>query len=354
MNFGSDNQSGASPKVLQALVDANQGFTHGYGEDQYTQAAVNELKDVFDCDLEAFFVPTGTAANCLALSCLVQPWQTILCHPQAHIIQDENTAPELLTGGARLKAIPTSSPKISHSDFVHFLENQAKDAPHNSIAGALSLTQSTEYGQVYQPEEIATLTRIAHEHDIQVHMDGARFTNALAHLQCHPKEISWQAGVDVLCLGATKNGALTAETVIFFDKDKAATFEQRRKRAGHLISKGRLFGAQISSWLSDNHWIELATHANAMAQALSTRLTNNPRCRLIFPVEANEVFVILSNKKIQELREQGAEFYEWPSSELAPADQPNNAETLIRLVTSFQTTAQEVDQFCSILESNQT
>ncbi|GAA3939754.1 threonine aldolase family protein [Litoribacillus peritrichatus] len=349
MNFGSDNQTGASPQVLEAIMKANDGFLHGYGDEDYTRQTVEQLKRLFDCDLEAYFIPTGTAANCLALSSLVNPWQTILCHPEAHIIQDENTAPELLTGGARLKAIATEQPKIHLEDLKKVLSYQAKEAPHNSLAGAMSLTQCTELGQAYQPEEVKQLCLLAHQHGLSVHMDGARFSNAVAHLGCHPKEISWQAGVDVLCLGATKNGALAAEAVIFFNKELAVDFEQRRKRAGHLLSKGRLFSAQFQGWLENDHWLELATHANRMAEMMAKGLSEKPGCRIIFPVEANELFVTLPKSTTERLQQHGAEFYEWPTSGLAEHLQPSEGEQMIRLVTSFITKEHEVKQFCDLI-----
>ena len=216
MQFGSDNQTGASTQVMEMLIRANDGFTHGYGDDQWTDRAVEALKDIFECDLEAFFVPTGTAANSLALSCLVQSWDTILCHDQAHILIDESTAPEFFTGGARLIGISRGEGKLSVEHLRHYFSVAGNDFPHNSSARALSITQASENGLLYTPEEVAALTDVAHDYGLRVHMDGARFSNAVAGLGCTPAEITWQAGVDVLCLGATKNGALAAEAVIFF------------------------------------------------------------------------------------------------------------------------------------------
>jgi threonine aldolase len=347
MYFRSDNQTGASDRVMETLAMANRGTTPGYGDDEWSTRAVDMLKETFGCDLEAFFVLTGTAANSLALSCLVDPWHSILCHAKAHILRDESTAPEFYTGGARLVPISGGDGKLEVRHLEHYFRITEVHAPHNSLAKALSITQAAENGLVYSAGEVASLCEAAHGRGLSVHMDGARFANAVAALGCMPADISWKAGVDVLCLGATKNGGLAAEAVIFFRKGSAEEFSHRRKRGGHLLSKGRLFGAQFLGWLQDGHWLELAGHANGQAARLFSALTSIPGIRLAWPVQANELFVILPVRLAERLLSAGAEFYGWDRGSL-PADTTLAAdETLIRLVTSFATSDENVDRFCA-------
>jgi threonine aldolase len=351
MHFRSDNQTGASDRVLDALARANRGDTAGYGGDQWTAKAIEYLKETFEHDLEAFFVVTGTAANSLALSCLVQPWQAVLSHAQAHVINDESTAPEFFSGGARLVPIARGAGKMT-ADHVHeHFRGAGCHPPHNAQAAALSVTQATELGLVYEPEELQSLCEAAHAHGLAVHMDGARFANAVAALGCAPADISWRAGVDTLCLGATKNGALAAEAVLFFMKGLAEQFVHRRKRSGHLLSKGRLFGAQFAGWLQDGHWLELAAHANEQAARLAVELAAIPGVRLAWPVQANELFVIVPSVLAERLREAGAEFYDWDRAALPAGTALGEHETLIRMVTSFATRNRDVERFCGLAKS---
>ena len=280
MFFGSDNQTGASLPVLEMIKNANTGCTHGYGDDKWTEKAVDKLKNVLEYDLEAYFVATGTASNALALSCLAQPWEAILCHQYAHILVDESTAPEYFTGGARLIPVSQGADKLTAQHLEDYFRKAGKELPHNPLAKALSITQASEAGLVYKPHEIKALTDVAKDEGLWVHMDGARFANALASLRCTSAELSWKSGVDVLCLGATKCGALCAEAVIFFNKELAKTFIHRRKRSGHLISKGRMFGAQFIGWLQNDHWLELAEHANYQAAQLAEAISSLTICRL--------------------------------------------------------------------------
>ena len=349
MYFGSDNQTGASKQVLATLQQANEGFSDAYGADEWTQQAIAMLQQCFNCDADIFLVSTGTAANALALSCLVQPWDSILCHGQAHIINDELTAPELFTGGARLIGLAAKQAKLPAAAVADFLAQTPLHAPHKSVARALSLTQASEAGQVYQLEEIRALTDIAHQHGLHVHMDGARFANAIAAVDCSPAAMTWQAGIDVLSLGATKNGALAAEAVIFFNKALAKDFVARRKRAGHLISKGRLLGAQMVGWLKNNHWLTLAAHANQMAAKIDQALAAHPDYQVIWPVPANELFVLMSKQNIARLRAEGAVFYEWPAAFLPAELAADKEHDVVRLVTSFQTEPQDVERFIAAL-----
>jgi len=349
MYFGSDNQTGASSQVLEMLTQANSGYTHGYGDDQWTDKAIEALKTLFECDLEAYFVATGTAANSLALSCMVQPWEAILCHNNAHIILDESTAPELFTGGARMRSISQGEGKISPKHLQDYFQTIGTDYPHNVRATALSITQASESGLVYTPEQVSALSSIAKDNGLSVHMDGARFANAVASLQCSPAELSWKAGVDVLCLGATKCGALSAEVVIFFNKDLAQTFSHRRKRAGHLLSKGRLFGAQMVGWLQDDHWLELAQHANTQAAKLAEAIAAIDGLTLAWPVESNELFVIMPKGLADHLQAAGAEFYDWYIDTLPPNITIAEGEMFARLVTSFVTQDIQREDFCDLI-----
>lgn len=349
MFFGSDNQTGASLQVLEMVNVANSGYAHGYGDDEWSRRATDALKDVFESDLKAYFVTTGTASNSLALSCMVKPWESILCHKQAHIIVDESTGPEHFTGGARLIPISKGEDKITAPILEEYFRKAGTNFPHNSKAGALSITQASESGLVYTPDEIRALSAVAKNSGLNIHMDGARFANALAAVECTPAELSWRAGVDVLSLGATKCGAICAEAVLFFNRELAEPFIYNRKRTGHLISKGRFIGAQFAGWLKDHHWIDLARHANSKAARLSEALSPFKAVRLVWPVQANELFVIIPTALAEFLKKSGAQFYQWPSDALPPDIELNGDEVTIRLVTSFVTDDSHIEEFCSLI-----
>ncbi len=350
MKFGSDNQTGASPQVMEMLIKANSGFTHGYGDDEWTAMAVEALQELFECDLEAFFVPTGTAANTLALSCLVQPWEIVLCHAHSHIISDESTAPEFFTGGARLIGLAHGEGKITVEHLESYFQDEAPHIPHNPLARVLSLTQSTELGLLYTREELQELSRLARRQSLYIHMDGARFANAVAATGSSPAELTWKVGVDVLCLGATKGGCLAAEAVIFFSPEMADQFIHRRKRSGHLLSKGRYFGAQFSGWLEDNHWLDLARQANRQAEQLADAITSLKGVQIVWPRQTNELFVVMPEKMADYLREAGADFYDWPKEALPRDVQLQNGESFVRLVTSFATEDEQINQFCETIK----
>jgi len=355
MIFGSDNMAAVSPKVMAALAEANTGTARSYGADPWTAAAERLLAETFEHDLAAFFVASGTAANCLALSAITQPWSAILCHRQAHILLDESSALEFFTGGARLIPVSGADGKITPAALRRTLERLPSDPPHNVRAAAISISQVSESGLVYRPEEIAALAQVAKafhprddSHPIRLHMDGARFANAVASLRCAPADVTWKAGVDVLCLGATKNGALAAEAVIFFDGTLAADFASRRKRGGHLLSKGRLLGAQFLGWLKDGHWLDLSRAANATGAQLAAGLAKIPGVRVAWPVEANEVFAILTRSLAMHLRAAGADFHEWYADGLPAGESLGEQEVYVRLVTSFATRTEDVEQFLEV------
>lgn len=348
VTFGSDNMAGASSKVLEALIEANSGTARSYGADPWTRDAEQLLGDVFEHELAAFFVTSGTAANSLALSALAQPWNAVLCHPHAHIIEDECSAPEFFTGGARLIPIAGADGKITPAALIRTLERLPADAPHNVAPVAVSLSQATECGLVYRPDEIALLAETARSRRLTVHMDGARFANAVARLGCSPAELTWKAGVDVLCLGASKNGALAAEAVIFFDPGRSLDFAARRKRGGHLVAKGRFLGAQFLGWLRDGHWLDLARCANDAAQLLSTGLSATAGVRVVWPTDANEVFAILPRELDARLRAAGYSYYGWNRESLPRGESAAPNEVFARLVTSFATTSRDVSEFLEL------
>ena len=345
MPFGSDNQTGCSPQVLQALIEANVGHSHGYGQDDWTARAVAALRDVFETDLEAYFVATGTAANGLALASLVQPWQQVLCHAQSHIATDESTAPEGFTGGARVQAIACDDPKLTAQALRTHLARAGRDSPHNPQPGAVSIAQATESGLVYSPDEVAALAECARANTMALHMDGARFANAVAAQGCSPAQLSWRAGVDILTLGASKNGCWAAEAILVFRKERVAGLEHRRKRSGHLLAKGRLLGAQMLGWLRDGHWLELARHANRQAAQLARRLDEVPGVSLVWPVQANELFLLMPRALALRLQAGGAEFYEWYASALPAGLNLRADQMFVRLVCSFATTDEQIEAF---------
>lgn len=348
VQFGSDNHPGASPQVMEMIVASNLGHTHGYGDDEWTRRAKAALTEVFECDLEVILVTTGTAANSLALACMVQPWQSILCHSQAHLLLDESTAPEFFTGGARLVGISGRDGKIERHHLARALTSIGSDAPHHSQPAALSLAQVSELGLVYSPEEVGSVTELAHHHRLTVHMDGARFANAVASIGCSPAELSWKAGVDVLSLGATKSGCLAAEAVVFFKTELAAHAAYRRKRAGHLLSKGRFLGAQMVGWLHHRHWLDLAAHANTHAGRLAQRIAAIAGVRVVWPALANEVFVVMPAVMAEGLRAAGATFYDWYRDSLPEPIQLHPEDVFLRLVTSFATHDGHINDFCAI------
>ncbi len=349
MDFASDNTSGASGPVMAALMAANKGAAMPYGSDPWTAGAEKAVQELFERDCSVFLVPSGTAANALALAALTPPHGAIFCHEDAHIANDECGAPEFFTAGAKLVGLPGARGKISLSTLQGALARFPRGLVKQVQPSALSLTQATECGTLYALEELDALCAAAHGAGVKVHMDGARFANAVARLGCSPARMSWQAGVDVLSFGATKNGTLCCEAVIFFDPALAQDFAFRRKRGGHTLSKGRLLGAQMSAYLQSGHWLDLARHANAMADRLRQGLGETPGVRLPWPCEANEVFAILPRAADVALKAEGARYYHWGARGLAGDEAPGTEEVFVRLIPSFATAPGEVDHFIEIL-----
>jgi threonine aldolase len=350
MKFASDNGAGVAPEILEAIVASSRIYAPAYGSDEYTKRAQTRLSEVFETEVVAFLVTTGTAANALALSALVNPWDAVFCHEEAHIHDDECGAPELFTSGAKLVGIVGEGGKITPTAFRETLEKFPRGLVKASQPGALSLSQATEAGTVYSASEVAELSAIAHRGGISVHMDGARFANALVSTKATPADMTWRAGVDVLSLGATKNGALACEAVVFFDPAPAANFAFQRKRGGQTLSKGRFLGAQMEAYLKDGLWLKLAERANASALRLARGLATAPGVRLAWPTEANEVFVVAPKAVVDRWRASGAAFHDWSTGSIARDHAPRKGEALVRLVMSFETASSEIDHLVSLCD----
>lgn len=346
MNFASDNVVGVHPRILQALIDANEGPQAAYGDDDHTARATAMLAEVFDTELEAFLVMTGTAANSLCLAAMAPPYGAVLCHVDAHVMVDECGAPEFFTGGAKLIGLDQPGGKLTPNGIERRLAEFIR-GEHDPIPAAVTITQATELGTVYTPGEIAAIAEVAHANGMRVHMDGARFANALVNLGCTPAEITWQAGVDALSFGGTKNGAMILEAATLFDPTLADGFARRRMKAGQLLSKGRYLGAQLAAYLADDLWLDTAAHANAMAARLAEGLAGVAKIRLPLPTQANEVFAIMPRSLFDRLTHHDVAFYEWPGTgpgtDLVASD-----EVFARFVCAFTTTADAVDQLIRV------
>jgi threonine aldolase len=347
MRFSSDNISACAPEIMEAVVRANHDIARPYGADDITRRLRAQVSEIFEREARVYLVATGTAANALALACLCPPWATVYCHRNAHVEEDECGAPEFYTGGAKLTLLEGAHAKIDPDRLAHAMRFTARAGVHNVQRGALSVTQATEAGAAYTPAEVSRLAEMAKAHGCPVHMDGTRFANALARLGCTPAEMTWKAGVDVLCLGATKNGAMAAEAVILFDEAKAWEFELRRKRGGHLWSKMRYMAAQMEAWLADGLWLRLAAHANAMADRLAAGLRSIPGVELDGPMGANMMFPRFPRRGHRALMEAGALYYLWPFDQ--PMEGPGEELLRCRLVCSWSTTEAEVDGFIAAL-----
>jgi threonine aldolase len=344
MNFASDNTAGIAAPILEAIGKANTGYALGYGNDEWTRRVERRFAEIFEREVAVFLVPTGTVANALAIAHLSSPWGAVLCHAESHIATDECGAPEFFGGGIKLVGLRGEGAKISAAILRSALEDGQWGGPHHVTPSVLSLSQATECGTIYRVAEIKELAEIARRHGVTVHADGARLGNALARMNVSPAEATWKAGIDALSFGATKGGAMGAEAVIFFDPKRGADMLSRRKRGGALASKHRFIAAQMEAYLEGDLWMKLARHANDMADALSVGLTA-AGCKPVWPVEANEVFAPLTAAMDKKLKAAGAMYYPWPADGL-PKDR-----ILVRLVTSFQTTKDDVEKFLAVVRS---
>lgn len=323
MRFFSDNAAPACPQVMAALADANVLDT-AYDGDGWSNALDARVSALFEAPVRAFWLPSGTAANCLALAAMCPPYGGIVCHRDAHIQNDECGAPEFFTHGAKLLIAEGEGAKLTPDSITAMLDLIPNDV-HRTQPHAISITNATEYGRVYTPAEVAAISDLARARGLRLHMDGARFANAVAHLGCSPADVTWRAGVDALSFGFIKNGGMTAELLVFFDLELAAGTLQRRKRAGMLLSKGRYLAAQILAMIDDDLWLTNAHAANAAATLLAQAAGD----RLIHPVEANEVFLRVTPAEAAGLRAKGFDFYDWGPGEA-------------RLVTSWNHEADDI------------
>lgn len=349
MFFASDNGSPVHPAVLAALADANEGYAMPYGADPIMDRVRARIRVLFEApDAAVYLVATGTAANALCLATLCAPWGAIYCHKNSHVEVDECGAPEFYTGGAKLVLIDGDDARMSPADLERAIRSTARDGVHNVQKGMLSLTNVTEAGTIYRPAEVARLCAIAKANNLPVHMDGARFANALVAAGCTAAEMTWRAGVDALSFGGTKNGLLGVEAVVFFDPQKAWEFELRRKRGGHLFSKHRYLSAQMEAYLTGDLWTDIASQANAAGKRLSEGILSITGASLMHPTEANAVFASWPRRGHSRAQEAGAKYYFWPFDQ--SLDGPGDEMLSARLVCSWSTTNADVDQFLALIQ----
>lgn len=340
MYFASDNWAGAHPDIARNLVTRSTGFAPAYGTSDLDKAVAARFCEIFERDVAVFFVGTGTAANSLALTAYDRAGGVSFCHREAHVIADECGAPEYFMGGSRLHAVDGPLGRMDIEKLKAAIERFPPAFVHGGRPAALTMTQATEVGTVYSLAQIEAMSGLAKDHGIPLHMDGARFANALVSLDVSAAEMTWKRGVDVLSFGGTKNGCWCAEAVVFFNPDEAKDFPFVRKRAAQLFSKSRFIAAQFEAYFAEDLWLKTARHSNAMAMRLASHFTTSPNARLGWAPEANEVFPILGKGLVEELKDKGAVFYAWPT----PAGLDVGAdETLCRFVTSFATTEADVD-----------
>ncbi len=335
-HFASDNYAGACPEAWAALEEANRDHSVSYGEDVWTARAADLIREVFETRCEVFFVFNGTAANSLALASTGQSYHSILCHETAHVETDECGAPEFFSNGMKVLQVPGADGKIDPAGIERMVRRRADI--HYPKPRAVSVTQATELGTVYSADEIKAIWARTKGFGLMLHMDGARFANAVASLGVQPKEITWQAGVDVLCFGGTKNGTPVGEAVVFFNRDLAEEFDYRCKQAGQLCSKMRYLSAPWVGMLRDGAWLRHASHANAMACRLRDQLREVPEVKILFPVQANAVFAELPPHVIHALRGEGWRFYTFIG------------QGGCRLMCAWDTREEDVDRFVSDLK----
>ncbi|MBV2358882.1 low specificity L-threonine aldolase [Thalassococcus sp. CAU 1522] len=345
MFFASDNSGPAAPQVMDALAQANDGYAMGYGADALSRDVVARLRALFEApDAAVYLVPTGTAGNVLALSCLCPPYATIFCSPVAHIHEDECNGPEFYTGGAKLTLVGDSD-RMTPDNLRRAIAAEETRGVHGPKRGPVSITQVTERGNVYTLAELRALSDVAREFGLPVHLDGARFANACAKLGCSPADMTWKAGVDVAVFGGTKNGCLGVEAVLFFDARQAEGFEHRRKRGAHLFSKHRYLAAQMDAYLRDDLWLDLAQRANARCDALVQGL-RGAGIEIENDTHANMVFFRAPRALHRAAMAQGAVYHIWGAE-----DGPQDEIVTGRLVCDWSQSAEAVTQFVETLRA---
>ena len=346
MYFASDNSGPVHPEIMDLLAEANSGYAMPYGADALMDEVRERIRTLFEApDAAVYLVATGTAANSLALATLVQPYETVFCSPVAHIHEDECNAPEFFTGGAKLTLVPGGD-KMTAKALRASIEAEGTRGVHGPQRGAVSITQVTERGGVYSLDDLSALCSVAKEYDLPVHLDGARFANALVALECTPAEMTWKAGVDAVSFGGTKNGCMGVEAVIFFDPDKAWEFELRRKRGAQLFSKHRYLSAQMAAYLRDDLWLRSARMANDACARLAEGL-REAGAEFLAPPEANIIFATFPRAAHKRLQQDGAMYYllEGTADEGAP-DQMLPA----RLVCDWAASEANVERFISLVK----
>lgn len=332
MNFASDNAGPAHPSVIEALIRANEGHAMPYGADPLSQQVAQSIRDLFEAPQAAvYLVATGTAANALALASLCQPWQTVFGTDVSHIHEDECGAPEFYSGGAKLTLVPSENGKMTREALAEKIAAEETRGVHGVQRGPVSITQVTEKGTLYTLDEIAEIAALAKSYNLPVHLDGARFANAIAALGCTPADMTWRAGVDAVSFGGTKNGLMGVEAVVLFNPDKAWELELRRKRGAHLFSKHRYLAAQMQAYLEGDLWLELARRSNAAAAELAAGLAALPGADLLYPVEANILFPRFPRGLHRRLHDAGAQYYLWDGT----LDGPDDAPLTARFVTDW-------------------
>jgi len=346
MFFASDNAGPAHPSVIEALIRANEGYALPYGAEAAMGDVRRQMRDLFEApDAAVFLVATGTAANTIALATLAEPWSAIFCAPMAHIREDECGAPEFYTGGAQLTPITAPEGKIDPGALRREIQRKASFGVRGPQPGPVSITNATELGTIYTPDEIATISAVAHEFGLPVYLDGARLANAIAAIGCTPAEMTWKSGVDALSFGGTKNGLLGVECVVIFDPAKTLEFELRRKRGAHLFSKHRYLSAQMQAYLTDDLWLGLAHKANDAAAYLARGLTQ-AGAHLSYPAEANMIFAKWPRAGHQRLLDAGA-IYGLSRDDLGTGDPADMIEA--RLVCDWAATTANTDKFLKLL-----
>lgn len=305
--FASDNYAGICPEAWAAMTEANQGHATAYGDDAWTARASDLFRDLFETDCEVFFAFNGTAANSMSLAALCQSYHSVICTSSSHVETDECGAPEFFSNGSKLLTAQTTDGKMT-PDAIVTMATSRQDI-HFPKPKAVTITQSTETGRVYAVDEVCAVSRACREHKLHLHMDGARFANAVASVGCTPAEMTWKAGVEVLCFGGTKNGMAVGEAIVFFDHDLALDFDYRCKQAGQLASKMRFLSSPWVGLLESGAWQRNALHANACARRLRDAIADVPHARVMFPTEANAVFVMADDDRLERLRERGWRFY---------------------------------------------
>ncbi|MDB9799856.1 low specificity L-threonine aldolase [Candidatus Pelagibacter sp.] len=337
VKFASDNVAGACPEVLDAILKANDGDRAPYGDDEISKNLQDKFSEIFEKEIIVFPTSSGTAANALALSTMTPSFGNIYCHKLSHINVDECGAPEFYTGGAKLVNLNGINGKITAEELNKSISG--KGVVHHTQPSSVSITQLCETGEAYELDEIKKISEIAHNHKLNMHMDGARFANALVSLDCSPAEMTWKSGIDVLSFGATKNGCLAAEAIIFFKPELVGNLPFLMKRAGHLLSKMSFVSAQLDAYITNEVWLRNAKHANAMGKKLSQGLDQHKNIELAYPTDANEIFVKIPKDIIDQLNSEGYIINddEWDGK-------------AVRLVTAWNTSLSDIETFLNFIK----